>query len=229
MPPVDVPATKSNSRAMGRAVRFSISASSMAGMIPRMPPPSMERILIMENPRPLAHARGSDKRRTDHGASLLSLAGAITAVRTLPPSPKPSVRLGRAGGVVRDVQLTRKAGKIIQRARGSDVFEQLLRRNFKIKLRQLQTGMLEQAGFCVFPQSLALRIHEPHVQHAPAAVVFQPLREIVIEVVRRDDFDSYVWRPGSITAFGSSALINGKIRDAKQVRLYLHPRLGQKR
>src|SRR5215218_1399111 len=43
MPPVDVPATRSNSCAMREPVRRSISARTVAGMIPRMPPPSIER------------------------------------------------------------------------------------------------------------------------------------------------------------------------------------------
>src|SRR5687767_1648677 len=43
--PVDVPATRSNSSPAGRPQRRSISASTRAGISPRMPPPSMARIL----------------------------------------------------------------------------------------------------------------------------------------------------------------------------------------
>src|ERR1700710_566033 len=43
MPPVEVPAMRSNSSAVRRPVRRSISASTRAGMRPRMPPPSMQR------------------------------------------------------------------------------------------------------------------------------------------------------------------------------------------
>src|SRR5690242_1259929 len=46
IPPVEVPATTSNSSATGLPVHRSISSSTIAGMIPRMPPPSMERILV---------------------------------------------------------------------------------------------------------------------------------------------------------------------------------------
>ena len=43
MPPVDVPTMRSKSWAVGRPVRLSISARTRVGMMPRMPPPSMER------------------------------------------------------------------------------------------------------------------------------------------------------------------------------------------
>src|SRR5258708_4533489 len=45
MPPVDVPAIKSNSSQIGLPDCFSMAASTTAGMIPRMPPPSIARIL----------------------------------------------------------------------------------------------------------------------------------------------------------------------------------------
>src|SRR5258707_13141 len=45
IPPVDVPAIKSNSSQMGLPDCFSMAASTTAGMIPRMPPPSIARIL----------------------------------------------------------------------------------------------------------------------------------------------------------------------------------------
>ncbi len=44
-PPVDVPAIRSNICAIRWPVRRSISARIMAGMIPRIPPPSMERMV----------------------------------------------------------------------------------------------------------------------------------------------------------------------------------------
>ena len=91
-----------------------------------------------------------------------------SAARVLPPSPKPRIRLDHAGGVPGDAQLARKAGEINLRTRGSDVFEQLRGRNFKIELRQLQAGMLEEPGFRVFRQAHALRIDEPNVRNAPA-------------------------------------------------------------
>ena len=43
IPPVDVPATRSTISAIRRPVRRSISASTSAGIRPRMPPPSMQR------------------------------------------------------------------------------------------------------------------------------------------------------------------------------------------
>src|SRR5215212_10021912 len=46
MPPVEVPAIRSNSSATGLCARRSSSASTRAGMIPRMPPPSIERIRV---------------------------------------------------------------------------------------------------------------------------------------------------------------------------------------
>src|SRR5260370_15408328 len=46
MPPVDVPAITSKSSAIRLPVRFSISMSTVAGMMPRSPPPSIARILI---------------------------------------------------------------------------------------------------------------------------------------------------------------------------------------
>ena len=46
MPPVEVPAIRSNSSAVGRPVRRSISASTRAGIRPRMPPPSIERTFM---------------------------------------------------------------------------------------------------------------------------------------------------------------------------------------
>src|SRR5215212_7847087 len=45
IPPVDVPAMRSNVSAIGLPVRSSISASTIAGIIPRRPPPSMESTL----------------------------------------------------------------------------------------------------------------------------------------------------------------------------------------
>jgi hypothetical protein len=45
MPPVEVPAMRSKSSQTGLPVRRSISESTIAGMMPRMPPPSMLRIL----------------------------------------------------------------------------------------------------------------------------------------------------------------------------------------
>jgi hypothetical protein len=42
--PVEVPAIRSNSSHAGRSLRRSISARTSAGMIPRIPPPSIERI-----------------------------------------------------------------------------------------------------------------------------------------------------------------------------------------
>src|SRR5205807_9966334 len=45
IPPVDVPAIKSNSSQIGLPDCFSMAASTTAGMIPRMPPPSIARIL----------------------------------------------------------------------------------------------------------------------------------------------------------------------------------------
>jgi len=45
MPPVEVPAMTSKSFAIGFCVDFSIAARTVPGMRPRMPPPSMERIL----------------------------------------------------------------------------------------------------------------------------------------------------------------------------------------
>src|SRR5215210_707287 len=50
MPPVDVPAIRSNSSAVRRPVRRSISASTTAGISPRMPPPSIARILTGPDP-----------------------------------------------------------------------------------------------------------------------------------------------------------------------------------
>jgi hypothetical protein len=44
MPPVEVPATKSKRSAIRFFERFSISASTVAGITPRIPPPSMERM-----------------------------------------------------------------------------------------------------------------------------------------------------------------------------------------
>jgi hypothetical protein len=41
MPPVEVPAIRSTIVAIGRPVRASISASTSAGISPRMPPPSI--------------------------------------------------------------------------------------------------------------------------------------------------------------------------------------------
>ena len=82
--------------------------------------------------------------------------------------------------------------------------------------------MLEQPGFRVFPQAFALRINEPDVRYAPAPVVFKPLRQIVIAVVRRDDFDSNVGRTGSVAAFGKSAQIDCNVDDSKEMRLNLH-------
>jgi hypothetical protein len=124
-------------------------------------------------PEPRQH-----EKRTDHGARLLSLAEAITAVRALPPSPKPSVRLRVAHGSEGNLQLAGTAGKINQRMwrPGTlDVFEQLFGRDFEIELRQSKAGMLEQSGFGIFMQALALRIYEPYVFHAPAPVIFEPL------------------------------------------------------
>jgi hypothetical protein len=46
MPPVDVPAIRSKVSATGLPVSRSSSASTIAGMIPRIPPPSMERTRI---------------------------------------------------------------------------------------------------------------------------------------------------------------------------------------
>ena len=51
IPPVEVPAITSKSSAMGRPVRRSISDSTVAGMMPRMPPPSMERIRVIVTSR----------------------------------------------------------------------------------------------------------------------------------------------------------------------------------
>ena len=70
IPPTEVPAIRSNSSHAGRPVRRSISARSTAGMIPRIPPPSIERILtaclegIGERIRPaaVAHAELLDER-----------------------------------------------------------------------------------------------------------------------------------------------------------------------
>ncbi len=107
IPPVDVPATRSKRCAVGRPVRRSISASTMAGMIPRMPPPSMDRILTMVS---------INRRRTDHGARPSS-PQEQTAARALPPSPKARVGLVRHDGGGGSAQLTRTEGEIIRKLR----------------------------------------------------------------------------------------------------------------
>jgi hypothetical protein len=61
-----------------------------------------------------------------------------TAVRALPPSPKPSVELRIARGSEGNIQLVGTAGEINQRMRrlGTlDVFEELFGGNFEIELR----------------------------------------------------------------------------------------------
>ncbi len=61
IPPVDVPAMRSKYRPNGCPSRYCSSkpASRLAGNIPRMPPPSIER---MRNLRPLGHSKGSLRR-----------------------------------------------------------------------------------------------------------------------------------------------------------------------
>ena len=62
MPPVDVPAMRSKYRANGRLSRYRSSrpASRLAVNVPRMPPPSIERI---RNWRPLGHSNGTRRHR----------------------------------------------------------------------------------------------------------------------------------------------------------------------
>src|SRR3954452_15760015 len=50
IPPVEVPAIRSNSSAVCLPVRSSRSASTIAGITPRMPPPSTDRTFIRRRP-----------------------------------------------------------------------------------------------------------------------------------------------------------------------------------
>src|SRR4051794_28720917 len=74
MPPVEVPAIRSKTAAAGRSIRRSISASTTAGTMPRMPPPSIERTLTRSATRmtlagPERVAQGPpDLVRRDHAA-----------------------------------------------------------------------------------------------------------------------------------------------------------------
>ena len=69
MPPVEVPAIRSNSSAVGRPVRRSISASTRAGIRPRMPPPSIERTFTAGKTRDSRAPRPRPQLR-DAGAQL---------------------------------------------------------------------------------------------------------------------------------------------------------------
>src|SRR4051812_25229654 len=65
MPPVEVPTIRSNRSAMGLAARFSISARTIAGISPRIPPPSIARIFTAADPTS-PHAELRQRRLRPH-------------------------------------------------------------------------------------------------------------------------------------------------------------------
>jgi hypothetical protein len=58
----------------------------------------------------------------------------------------------------------RRVEELCRLIRELEVFEQLLRGDFEIEIRQSQADVLEQTGSGVFVQALELRICEPNVR-----------------------------------------------------------------
>src|SRR5829696_1562071 len=80
MPPVEVPATRSKSSATRRPVRSSSSASTSAGMIPRIPPPSMVRMrtrACLPRCRPVVNLAKAVSRLRYHPADMRDYLDAI--------------------------------------------------------------------------------------------------------------------------------------------------------
>src|SRR5918992_2406290 len=91
IPPVDVPATRSTSSAVRRRVRRSISASTSAGISPRMPPPSMQSTFTGGESSFPAYRLGA---MTPRQITRAALAAAALAAVALAPAVAP----GESGG-----------------------------------------------------------------------------------------------------------------------------------
>jgi hypothetical protein len=135
-----------------------------------------------------------------------------TAARALPPSPNPSLWLEHAGSDRRAIQLEGTEGEINRGTRRLDIFEQLLRGKFKIELGQTKCGMLQQPGIGIFVEALQFGIDQPDVRNAPAAIIFQAVRQSAIAIIRGNDFDDDKGRAGCVTSWTCACIGVGRAR-----------------
>ena len=70
----------------------------------------------------------------------------------------------------------RRVEELCRLIRELEVFEQFLRGDFEIEIRQSQADVLEQTGSGVFVQALELRIGEPNVRDWVKAAMRWPIR-----------------------------------------------------